>query len=178
MQALYMIFWKTDSQLTHILVDTEPFSSPKFYTPATHLYCFSTGAFPRQVTAWPDSWPQREHVAGHLQEMGRSKLTHPGWESSVITAGSSFPFLRGTYFFRLASTLNHRTWRVPLLRSNPKTGIMHCNLCIPSAGTATPAYPSHRNYKHSAIHTGTNQSWRYQPSWSWQKILKASETLP
>lgn len=26
MQAQYMIFWETDSQLTHILVDTEPFS--------------------------------------------------------------------------------------------------------------------------------------------------------
>lgn len=92
MQAQYMIFWETDPQLTHILVDTEPLSQ------VLHTSCTFVLLQHRRVstagTAWPTLWPQREHGAGHLQEMGRREFTHPGREPSVITAGSSFPFLR------------------------------------------------------------------------------------
>lgn len=176
MQALYMIFWKTDSQLTQILADTEPFSLSQVLHTSYTLVLLQHRRVSMAGTAWPATWLQREHGAQHLQEMGRGKFTHPGREPSVITAGSSFPSLRGRDRFSLACVLNHRTWRVPLLWLNPATGTMPCNLS--SAGTATSACPPHSNHKQSAIHAGTNQYWRYQLSWSWQKMLKASETLP
>lgn len=102
MQAPCMIFWKTDSQLTHILVDSEPFSLSQVLHTSYTFVLVQHRRVSMAGTTWPASWPQREHGAEHLQEMGRSKFTHPEREPSVITVGSSFPFLRGKgRFFQL-----------------------------------------------------------------------------
>lgn len=102
MQALRMIFWKTDSQLTQIWVDTEPFSLSQVLHTSYTLVLLQHRRVSMAGTAWPALWPQRQHGAEHLQEMGRSKFTHPGRDPSVTTAGSSFPSLRGKdRFFQL-----------------------------------------------------------------------------
>lgn len=92
------------------------------------------------------------------QEMGRSKFTHPGREPSVVTAGSSFPFLKGKErFLQLGKHPISQNLKGGTTLIKPITGTMHHNLSMPSAGTATSACPPHSNHKHNAIHAGTNQ---------------------
>lgn len=89
MQALYMIFWKMDSQFSPILVDKEPFSLSQVLHTSYTFVLLQHRRVSMAGTAWPASWSQREHGAGHLQEMGRSKLTQDGNQAWLLQAAHS-----------------------------------------------------------------------------------------
>lgn len=147
-----MIFWKTDSQLTHISVDTEPFSLSQVLHTSYTFVLLQHRKVSMAGTAWPASWPQRQQEAGHLQEMGRSKFTHPGREPSVITTGSSFPFLRGKErFFQLGKCPKSQNLKGATTLIKPITGtyalqFVHALSWNSNISLSTPQQPQTQCY--------------------------------